>query len=165
MFPLKAARLKTDFTDRELFPQQLMLEKGRFMELFPWSEKYSVNIAEIDKQHKKLVGMLNKLHNAICDGKGKEALGPILSELIQYTRTHFIAEERIMSTNGYPDYEAHKEKHRRMSDKVALLYRDYQEGKASLNFEVMDFLEKWIEKHIMGTDKKYAPFLNNKGIF
>ena len=75
------------------------------MALFEWSEKYSVGIREIDDQHKKLIGLVARLQDAMREGKGKAVLDKVLAELIQYTRTHFAAEERIMQTNGYPDFE------------------------------------------------------------
>ena len=134
------------------------------MSLFAWSEKYSVNIREIDDQHKKLIGMVGQLHDAMLQGKGKQVLGKVLGDLIQYTKTHFAAEERLMKTNGYPDYEIHKKKHDSMTDKVAHIYRDYQDGKATITMEVMNFLENWVDGHIMGTDRQYAPFLNGKGV-
>jgi hemerythrin len=131
---------------------------------FAWSEKYSVNIREIDDQHKKLIKMVVQLHDAMREGKGKQALGEVLGDLIQYTRTHFANEERLMKVNGYPEYEAHKAKHESMTRKVAQIYRDYQDGKVTISFEVMSFLEEWVDKHIMGTDKQYMPFLNGKGL-
>jgi hemerythrin len=30
--------------------------------------------------------------------------------------------------------------------------------------EVLNFLKGWLVKHIQGTDKKYGPFLNAKGV-
>ncbi len=134
------------------------------MSVFAWSEKYSVNVREIDAQHKRLIGLVSQLHTAMSQGKGKEALDKILKDLIQYTRTHFADEERIMKVNGYPEYEAHKTKHISMTQKVANIYKDYQDGKATITFEVMNFLENWLDKHIMGTDKLYSTFLNDKGI-
>jgi hemerythrin len=134
------------------------------MSIFAWSEKYSVNIREIDDQHKKLIGMVNQLHDAMRQGHGKQALDKVLKDLIQYTRTHFAAEERIMKTNGYPEYEVHKAKHDKMTDKVANIYRDYQDGKVSMTLDVMTFLENWVDKHIMSTDKQYMPYLNGKGV-
>jgi len=134
------------------------------MALFAWSEIYSVNIREIDDQHKKLIGMVVQLNDAMRQGKGKQALGEVLRDLIQYTRTHFAAEERLMEANGYPEYESHKAKHESMTRKVADIYREYQDGKATITLEVMSFLENWLDKHIMGTDKQYGPFLNGKGL-
>lgn len=134
------------------------------MSAFAWSDKYSVNIREIDDQHKKLISMVDTLHTAMRQGQGKAALDSILKELIQYTRTHFATEERLMKLNGYPDYDAHKAKHDKMTDKVAKIYRDYQDGKVSITLDVMKFLQDWIDKHILSTDKQYAPYLNAKGV-
>ena len=51
------------------------------MALFVWSDKYSVNIKEIDSQHKKLVDLLNSLHDSMKVGRGSEVLGKTLTEL------------------------------------------------------------------------------------
>jgi hemerythrin len=69
-----------------------------------------------------------------------------------------------MKAHGYPEYESHKAKHDSLTAKVADIYRQYQDGKVAISFEVMNFLESWIDKHIMGTDKQYGPFLNSKGV-
>ena len=132
--------------------------------LFAWSEKYSVNIREIDSQHMKLIGMVAKLNEAMSKGKGREVLGGILKELINYTASHFAAEERLMNLHGYPEYQEHKTKHDKMTGKVLDIQKQYEEGKITITFEVMKFLEDWVDKHILGTDMKYGPFLNSKGV-
>ena len=33
-----------------------------------------------------------------------------------------------------------------------------------MTVEVMEFLKQWLVKHIQGSDKKYAPFLNAHGV-
>jgi hemerythrin len=134
------------------------------MALFSWSDKFSVQVREIDEEHKTLVGLLCGLNDAMREGKGKEALGSILEDLVQYTKKHFANEERIMRVNGYPDYAQHKAIHDYMTQRVSEIYKEHQEGKTRMTFEVMIFLQKWVEKHIMGTDKLYGPFLNSKGI-
>ncbi len=134
------------------------------MAVFGWNEKYSVKVREIDEQHKKLIGLVGQLNDAMRQGKGKQVLGEVLGNLIQYTRTHFAAEEKLLKANGYPEYEAHKAKHDSMTGKVSQIYRDYQDGKATITLEVMNFLENWVDKHIMGTDMRYGPYLNSKGI-
>lgn len=134
------------------------------MSVFAWKEKYSVNIKTIDDQHKKLVNMVNEMHEAMRQGKGKDVLGPILDGLIGYTKSHFATEERLLEQNGYSDFEAHKEKHTKMTGKVLSLQKDYHNGKCQLSFDVSKFLQDWLNKHILGTDKKYSEFLNSKGV-
>lgn len=134
------------------------------MELFVWSEKYSVNIKEIDDQHRKLIGMIGALNDAMKMGKGKQVLEKTLKDLIKYTETHFAAEERIMKEYGYPGYEEHKAKHTKMAQKVVEIYDQYQAGRIALTIQVMNFLENWVDKHILGTDRQYTVFLNNAGV-
>jgi len=134
------------------------------MSLMTWKEEYSVKVAQIDQQHKKLIDLINQLDNAMSQGRGKEVLGKILNELVGYCGNHFKLEEQLMQANGYPDFAEHKDKHDKMTAKVLSLKSEVATGKRLISLDVMKFLEQWLDKHILGTDKKYAPFLNARGI-
>jgi len=129
-----------------------------------WKDSYSVGVAEIDRQHKKLIELINTLHDAMSQGKGKQVVDTVLADLIKYCGTHFALEEKYMAETGYPDFESHREKHRKMTQKVLALQAEVKAGKKMITMEVMKFLEQWLDKHILGTDKKYGPHLNAKGI-
>ncbi|MFN3309093.1 MAG: bacteriohemerythrin, partial [Anaerolineales bacterium] len=66
------------------------------MSLITWSDEFSVNIKEIDNQHRQLIEMVNQLQRAMKEGKGAAALNDILQRLIDYTDYHFSTEERMM---------------------------------------------------------------------
>jgi hemerythrin len=132
--------------------------------LFPWSDTYSVKIGVIDMQHKGLVNYLNELHQGMSDGRGKDVLGKVLSQLVKYTQLHFTTEERLMESHGYPDYLAHKAEHERLTKTVLDFQRKFHSNEVALTVEVMDFLKDWLTKHILGSDKKYGPFMNAKGV-
>lgn len=134
------------------------------MALISWSDSLSVKVKQFDDQHKKLVDMVNQLFDAMKAGKGNQVMGDILKSLIQYTQTHFAAEERIMKQYGYPDFEAHKKEHNTLVMQVLDLQKQFQEGKAVLTQNVMTFLRDWLSKHIQGDDKKYGVYLNGKGV-
>lgn len=133
-------------------------------QLFPWSDTYSVNIGIIDMQHKALVELINELHHAMITRTGKEQLGTILSGLIKYTQGHFKTEEGLMQSNQYPDYIHHKAEHDAFTKKALDFQSKFQTNEIGLTIEVMDFLKDWLIQHIMGVDKRYAPFLNSKGV-
>jgi hemerythrin-like metal-binding protein len=133
-------------------------------ELFPWKEAYKVNVKELDAHHKDLIRQINVLHTAMVTGKGKDALGQILSKLAKYTNFHFAKEEELMSTTGYPDLAAHKLAHQELTGRVLQLQQEFMAGEVALGVEVMDLLKGWLEKHILAMDKKYGPFLNAKGV-
>lgn len=134
------------------------------MALITWNDSLSVKVKQFDDQHKKLVDMVNQLFDAMKTGKGNQVMGDILKQLIAYTQTHFAAEERLMQQYGFPEYEAHKKEHNALVIQVVDLQKQFQEGKAVLTQNVMNFLRDWLARHIQGVDKKYGVYLNGKGV-
>ncbi len=134
------------------------------MALFTWQDKYSVGIQQIDDQHKQLIKMINELNDAMLTGKGKDILMTVLNKLANYCVSHFAVEEKLFDTYAYPETADHKDKHHKMTAKVKALIGEVQSGKSTISVEVMNFLKNWLDKHIMETDQKYAPYLNNKGV-
>ncbi len=72
------------------------------------------DVPEIDQQHKKLVGMLNELNEAVKNRQSREDIYRIIDDVIAFTGTHFETEEQLMAETGYPEIEAHKDKHRQL---------------------------------------------------
>jgi hemerythrin len=135
------------------------------MPLMTWNNSLSVGIAVIDEDHKKLVAMVNQLYDAVQAGHGKDALGKTLDGLIDYTVMHFAREEKFFQETGYPDAVAHKKEHADLTKQVLDVQAKYRSGATStLSLEVMTFLKNWLVKHIQGSDRKYGPHLNGKGI-
>ncbi len=135
------------------------------MPLMVWNEKLSVGIKSIDDQHKKLVALLNQLHDGMMAGKGKEVVGNVLKGLVDYTTNHFRYEEDLFTRNGYADAAAHKKAHADLVPQVVEIQKKYeQSGPATLTIQVMNFLKDWLTVHILGTDMKYGPYLIAKGI-
>jgi len=133
----------------------------RFVE---WKDEYSVGIPSIDDQHKRLLGLINQLQTAVDyqtdDAFTNEALG----ELVDYTRTHFVYEEKLMQDNGYPDFEAHRKEHEAMVEQVGHFLERYKQDRDATIEEVTGFLKNWLINHINGTDKEYSSYLIGKGV-
>ncbi|HTP64683.1 MAG TPA: bacteriohemerythrin [Geobacteraceae bacterium] len=134
------------------------------MALLSWNDTYSVKIRKFDDQHKKLIDLINQLHDSMLVGKGKDVMGEVLNSLVDYTKTHFTAEETLMRLHNYPDYESHKKEHSMLVMQVLDIQKQLKEGKSPITQAVMFFLREWLQKHIQGNDKKYGPYLNEKGI-
>ncbi|HEX8947628.1 MAG TPA: bacteriohemerythrin [Dissulfurispiraceae bacterium] len=134
------------------------------MALMTWDGKFSVNIKEIDDQHKKLFDLVNNLHDAMKAGKGKEAVGKVLNELISYTVYHFGTEEKLFQQYGYPEQTKHKKEHEDLTKKATDLKGKFDKGDIAITIEVMNFLRDWLNTHILRTDKAYSAFLNGKGL-
>lgn len=134
------------------------------MSLIAWEEKYSVNVKEIDDQHKKLVQLVNELHDAMLVGKGKQITSKVLQSLIDYTAHHFATEEKYMTKFNYPAYPQHKAEHDNLVKQVLDFQDKFNNGQAVISLDLMKFLKDWLINHILGTDKKFGPFFNAKGL-
>jgi len=134
------------------------------MALIDWTDELSVKIAEIDGEHKTLVAMINKLNDAMRQGKGKELLGEIVDGLTKYTATHFATEEKYFDKFGYPDAAKHKKQHADFVQKVSEFKSGFEQGKITLSIDVVSFLSNWLKTHILGTDKQYSEFFREKGL-
>lgn len=128
-----------------------------------WKDEYSVGIQSIDEQHKKLINLINTLQTIVNYSTGEEFERECLAAVVDYTKTHFVYEEGLMSKYGYPDFEAHKAQHQKMIDKVNDLLAAYEEHPESAMKDALDFLKQWLIRHINGTDKQYSEFLLSKG--
>ena len=135
------------------------------MPLMIWDASFSVNVKEIDNQHMKLMEMLNQLHDAMKIGKGKDAIGPLIKNLVKYTETHFALEERYFEKFRYEEASSHKLAHQVFIDKVSAFQDDFTSGKSTLTMEIMSFLKDWLVSHIKGTDKRYSKCFNEHGLY
>lgn len=135
------------------------------MPLMSWNDNLSVGVKVLDDDHKKLIGLLNELHDGITGGQRQEALGHVLHELITYTKTHFQREEELFARTGYPEAAAHKKEHDSLVQKAVDLQNRFKQGGTSmLSLETMSFLKSWLTQHIQGNDKKYSSHLKSKGV-
>ncbi|MBF0154018.1 MAG: bacteriohemerythrin [Magnetococcales bacterium] len=131
---------------------------------FPWSEQLETGITVVDNDHRQLLDMLNAIHKAMEQGRGKEAIGDILSKLAQYTVTHFAHEAEYFRQYDYPETREHLAIHDRLVADVTHLIERFQAGEFTLVMDTLEFAKAWLIDHIMETDMKFAPFLKAKGV-
>lgn len=134
------------------------------MPLITWNDSLSVHIKEFDEHHKKILKLLNGLFDAVSAKKGNAAIESVIGELVDYTRYHFAAEEKLMNKHSFPWVSGHEHEHKELIAKVVEFQKQFKEGKAMVDLSLLNFLKEWLTKHIMGTDKKYSPFLKEKGV-
>lgn len=126
------------------------------MPLFPWDDKLITRHPSIDSDHKKLVDLVNQLFDAMQSGKGKEACGRVLNELIQYTKTHFAMEERLMATHQYARTAEHKAEHAKLLKEVGDFKVKFDAGSLTVTASLLSFLRDWLINHISKSDKALA---------
>jgi hemerythrin len=130
------------------------------MPLVKWSPAYSVNIEEMDKQHQELLGVMNRLYEAIAAGYGSQEPSAAVDQLLKYAQEHFSAEERLMQRFRFPQLGGHKSEHRKFTEQASDLQRRLKAGQSVSAYEVLQFLRQWLVNHIQVTDAKYGKFIN-----
>ena len=124
-----------------------------------WDETLSVEVDEIDEDHRKLVDLFNMLSHSVAEGDSAEYIDAVLEELISCTIWHFRHEERLMLLYKYKDFEEHKAEHSDLIDGVKELQQKFhKQGKLLFN-EDIEFLEDWLTGHILGHDMRLGFYL------
>jgi hemerythrin len=135
------------------------------MALLTWdSNQYSVGVSSIDSQHSVLFGLINDLYEAMRKGEGQKITGALLRKLVNYTQTHFTAEEKMMAAADYPGLAGHQAKHRDLIKQVEDFVVRFERGEIGLNLDLMSFLRDWLTNHIQKVDREYGPWLNEHGL-
>ena len=130
-----------------------------------WNDKLSVGVCILDDDHRHLVEMVNKLFDGMRAGHAKAVLGPILDDLVEYTKVHFAHEEEFFAKTQYPDASTHKAEHDKLTRQVLDIQTRCKAGALGiLSLEVMEFLKTWLVNHIQVEDKHYTHHLNTHGI-
>jgi hemerythrin len=138
---------------------QLSKKKGNNMsKIAQWSSQLSIGIPEIDQQHQGLLDVVNELWDAIVANAEVQRVAHILSELEQYTRAHFTAEEALMRVEDYPRFREHRIEHRNFIDQVAEAKAKLAGGEF-LGLDLLHYLTDWLVKHIQGGDRDYARYI------
>ncbi len=132
--------------------------------LIEWNPELSIGIEEIDEQHKVLVGLLNRMFEAVVERSDHVVVHEILNELIQYTVIHFAVEESLMRIFNYPEYEIHKAHHEDLKIQVLELQNRLKNSHEPVSMDVLHFLRNWLRKHILIEDHKLGPFFMSKGL-
>src|SRR3954470_18942787 len=109
------------------------------MGYFSWSDDLSVGSSFIDNDQRKLISLVNQLHEAMRQGQGKEILQPVLAELIRYTQEHFQREEEHMEKIQYAERAEHKREHDKLLSDVLELQKKFDDDSAMLTFQVSQF--------------------------
>ena len=128
------------------------------MSFFEWNGQYDLGLDDIDNDHRRFLGLINTLHEAVQQGKGQDLQGKILSNLILHVNSHFAAEEDLMLRCRYPSYQDHKSEHRIFAQHVYELQRQFAFGNQATATEMLNSLATWFQHHITGTDIKLRPY-------
>lgn len=120
-----------------------------------WSEDMSVGHAELDRDHQRLIGILNHL-GINAELGNRNIVEFILDDLADYARVHFEREERHLEAIGFTELERHRSIHENIARRIEDAKWEYFQGfSAGLEDDLLRFLTSWLNHHILVEDMKY----------
>ncbi len=129
------------------------------MAYWRWESSYSVGIAVIDNQHKRIIEYINELNNALAF-KTEDKVHDIILQLVEYTVSHFSFEERLMQEAGYPMLQPHKDVHNAFIERINFFKERFENGE-DITKQLMLDLQMWLINHIQHDDTDYKEIVQN----
>jgi len=126
-----------------------------------WKRAYAIDVPEVDSEHQTLFRLLHGLERGIAGGADDNQLQQKASELHKHLADHFIHEQRLMRTTGYPLYEWHRLRHASSRVNLRRLARHIARGDRASASAAIDMLGAWLKNHIRLADRMFAAYFRN----
>jgi hemerythrin len=131
------------------------------MRSLQWTEEHSVFLPEIDVEHQQVFRDAVELRQAVLAGETAERLEPLVDRLECEVTGHFLHEERLMQTAGYPAITWHLRQHETARARLALLRRRIRHGDRESIFQSLESIAGWLRDHTTVADRMVGSFLRN----
>ncbi len=141
------------------------------MKKLHWKEEFETHIDVIDDQHRKIVGLLNKIITSHeSDSRHTLESEAIIEEFIEYITFHFNMEEYYASKYHFPGYNNLVEEHniiRNMFNSLKYYYSKYTrpEHYSSTTVKYIDIvIVELFQAHFFGIDREFANFIKEQHV-
>jgi len=129
------------------------------MEKIIWGDKYHVGVRIIDEQHQHFVDLLNKSYKAFYDSTDQYRLMDLIGQIFNYATEHFATEEKYFDQFKYEFAEEHKKEHQKLLAEILVFKERLGVEGSQIIIDLVDFLESWLNDHLMKHDRKYINYL------
>jgi hemerythrin len=123
------------------------------MGLIQWKKEYAIGVAKLDKQHKKIIKILNQLIEQRVEGKNEKEIEKILDDLQAYIKEHFRTEEEYMLKHQYAGYEEQRNAHNQFIELLFEAQKEYCKNGRLTSINLLNFVWDWFSQHILKLDK------------
>ncbi len=124
------------------------------MEHIQWSEGLNTGIEVIDLQHRRIISMINDLHDRSPVSE-VTAINHTLQRMHDYVTEHFSFEEELMRAANYPYLNTHIRLHQRFITRLDAMEEQHSCGELPTH-ELSSFLTSWLTHHIGHEDQDYV---------
>jgi len=98
----------------------------------------------------------------VRDGSSPENLNAIVGRMIEYVRTHFATEERIMMRENFDGLDEHRIMHVMLTKKLLGIHTRSMTDGVIDGVKLQDFLAGWLTNHLAKADGLFREYLRKK---
>lgn len=125
------------------------------MTLLQWQDNFAIGIAEIDHEHRELIGLINSLHAALGTERVGDSVEMFLGEIFAEISAHFALEERVMRERHYDAIIEHKADHEKLLDQLRDMMDAQAEGAVLDDLRFGSELAEWFAGHFRTHDSRF----------
>lgn len=127
------------------------------------SETFKLECEVLDKDHQRLIDMVNEITAMLDGGKTGNCKNKVL-EFVNFAKGHFAREERFLTKVGYPDVGKHRLHHEHLDKKMEHILEFA--GMAAANDTARESLKKelvfFVMDDVITTDLEFKAFIGDK---
>ncbi|MDD4085377.1 MAG: diguanylate cyclase [Acidaminococcaceae bacterium] len=129
-----------------------------------WSKDWESGNELIDEQHKEIIRLGNTVIFKAYSGAEKEEAALLLEKLLNYVKSHFDHEEKILREAGYDGIDEHSANHEIILEEAHAMREGYLQGSVKPSAFFAFMVDTMILGHMIDEDKKFYEFLGAKAL-
>lgn len=130
------------------------------MTLIEWRKEFETGIADVDFEHRELIGLINELHDQIDSDGSSDDIIEFLGEIFARISAHFALEESVMRKHDYDQYIDHKTDHEKLLDDIRDIMDDFEAGKYDAYHQTLaPVIHDWFVDHFKTRDARLHQML------
>jgi hemerythrin-like metal-binding protein len=129
--------------------------------LLEWKDEYRMGIADIDRSHEELIGIINDIYHSLGNSAGRESIQSFLDQVYVLASDEFDLEEQLMKERRYEGYDDHRADHERMLKAIRQLADTFElaEEGAENSRALGEQLGSWFGTHFRTFDARLRRLL------
>lgn len=124
------------------------------MTLLQWQDRFRIGVAEVDREHRGMIDLINELHDALGGDRSRDRVEDFLGEICARITAHFALEEKLMESLLYPERGDHKADHERLLDEIRELMDEVAEHGLLDEARFAARLSSWFGDHFGTFDER-----------
>ena len=124
----------------------------------------TTGVETMDTEHRLQISLVGALEELVRGDRDPEMVARTVAQLVDFSSVHFLSEELMMRLYAYPQHDAHKLEHGRLTAQVGEIQRRLSGNDHAAALLATGELRTWLESHIRTMDQAFAAWCERHGI-